>query len=224
MIIPNLIRIGGQESIDVGTVLSPFEMNMYQKISNEGRKREFLYGRYAIKKNLSDNFPSLDEAYNRITVEYGVLRFPIIKDHIIEVGLSHSKTYALSILYSKDNLVGIDMETMRPDIPIEDMLNESEKVLIGESSSKIEMAYMFFSCKEALGKALKMGLLADYTIYEIQTIQSEKYGEKEVYNFQFKRFPFLTGYCFMKEETEICSIVVPKKAEVKDIIEKLIAS
>lgn len=66
---------------------------------------------------------------NNISVEYGSLRFPLIHDNLFEVGLSHSKTYALSVLYSKDNVVGVDIETIRSDIPIAEMLSEAEKNL-----------------------------------------------------------------------------------------------
>ncbi|MBD3920880.1 4'-phosphopantetheinyl transferase superfamily protein [Paenibacillus sp. PR3] len=224
MISPNLIAIHEQPDLDVSATLSPYELDIYNNISNEGRRKEFLIGRYAIKKNLTDNLPVFEGAYNSITVEYGTLRFPIIKDNLIEVGLSHSKQYVFSIIYTKDNVVGVDIETIRSDIPIEEMLSDNERSMIASLPNRARFAYMFFSCKEALGKALRMGLLADYSIYEIRSVESETMHGHEVYRMQFKRFPFLIGYCFMKNEQEICSLVVPQKVDVKEALRLLIQS
>ncbi|MGN7415966.1 MULTISPECIES: 4'-phosphopantetheinyl transferase family protein [unclassified Paenibacillus] len=223
MITPNLIAISEQE-IEADDILSPYEHEIYDNITNEGRRKEFLVGRYAIKKNLKDQFPSYHGEMSNISVEYGSLRFPLIHDNLFEVGLSHSKTYALSVLYSKDNVVGVDIETIRSDIPIAEMLSEAEKKLIEHLYPALQFAYIFFSCKEALGKALKMGLLADYSIYEISEVVSELIHGQEVFRIQFKRFPFLTGYSFMKDDKEICSLVVPQKVDIREVLRLLIAS
>ncbi|WP_442603183.1 4'-phosphopantetheinyl transferase family protein [Paenibacillus sp. KN14-4R] len=224
MLSPNLIEINKQQKIDASLVLSPAEYEIYRNMTNESRRNEYLIGRYAIKKNMADNVPFFDLPFTSVTVEYGALRFPIIKDNLIEVGLSHSKQYVFSVIYSKDNIVGVDIETIRSDIPIEEMLSSDERNLVAGYDTRPEFAYIFFSCKEALGKALKMGLLADYSIYEINHMDSEMLHGTEVFRLQFKRFPFLTGYSFMKNEKEICSLVVPKKMDVKHIIGFLIAS
>ncbi|MNC34485.1 hypothetical protein D3C75_829200 [compost metagenome] len=118
--------------------------------------------------------------------------------------------------------MGIDMETIRLDVPIEEMLSGSEKELMSQYESPARFAYMFFSCKEALGKAFKMGLLADYAIYEISSIRPESMFGAEVFRIQFKHFPFLVGYSFMKSEQEICSLVVPQKIEVQEVLKVLI--
>lgn len=49
MITPNLIAISEQE-IEADDILSPYEHEIYDNITNEGRRKEFLVGRYAIKK------------------------------------------------------------------------------------------------------------------------------------------------------------------------------
>jgi len=224
MISPNLLEINEQESMDANLILSSFELDIYQNITNESRQKEFLVGRYAIKKNLADNGPSFMGEFQDISVEYGKLRFPIIRDSLIEVGLSHSKKYVFSIIYSKDQVVGVDIETIRSDIPIEDMLSTAEKNMIAGYCSPAQFAYIFFSCKEALGKALKMGLLADYSIYEIKSIESEQWFGKEVFQLEFKKFPFLTAYSFMKNDKEICSLVVPQKVNVEQVLQHLIVS
>ncbi|WP_054941892.1 4'-phosphopantetheinyl transferase family protein [Paenibacillus ihuae] len=222
MISPHLIDMREQHTFEVQKILSSTEYVMYCNICNESRRKEFLYGRYAIKKNLADQTASFKGELSGITVEYGSLRFPIIKDQPVEVGLSHSKRYVLSVVYSKDNIVGIDMETIRLDVPIEEMLSGSEKELMSGYESPARFAYMFFSCKEALGKAFKMGLLADYSIYEISSIRPESMFGTEVFRIQFKHFPFLVGYSFMKSEQEICSLVVPQKIEVQEVLKVLI--
>lgn len=222
MISPRLIEMKEQHTFEVQNILSSTEYLMYCNICNESRRKEFLYGRYAIKKNLADQSDSFKGELSGITVEYGSLRFPMIKDQPVEVGLSHSKRYVLSVIFSKDNIVGIDMETIRLDVPIEEMLTASEKQLMSGYESPARFAYMFFSCKEALGKAFKMGLLADYAIYEISAIRPESMFGVEVFRVQFKHFPFLVGYSFMKSEQEICSLVVPQKIEVHDVLKVLI--
>lgn len=222
MISPRLIEMKEQHTFEVQNILSSTEYLMYCNICNESRRKEFLYGRYAIKKNLADQSDSFKGELSGITVEYGSLRFPMIKDQPVEVGLSHSKRYVLSVIFSKDNIVGIDMETIRLDVPIEEMLTASEKQLMSGYESPARFAYMFFSCKEALGKAFKMGLLADYAIYEISAIRPENMFGVEVFRVQFKHFPFLVGYSFMKSEQEICSLVVPQKIEVHDVLKVLI--
>jgi phosphopantetheinyl transferase len=224
MISPNLIEMTEQHLLEASKVLSATEYVVYCNMGNESRRKEFLYGRYAIKKNIADHSPTFKGELSRITVDYGSLRFPIIKDHLVEVGLSHSKQYVLSVIYSKDNIVGIDMETIRLDVPIEEMLSSNEKSMMSNYEFPSRFAYMFFSCKEALGKALKMGLLADYSIYEIASICSERISGEEVYRIQFKKFPFLTGYSFMKNEKEICSLVVPQKVDIRHVLDYLITA
>ncbi|MNE44018.1 hypothetical protein D3C80_1382250 [compost metagenome] len=44
----------------------------------------------------------------------------------------------------------------------------------------------------------------------------------EVFKVCFKNFPFLAGYSFMKNDQEICSLVVPQKIEVGDVLKVLI--
>ncbi|MNI31594.1 hypothetical protein D3C73_854810 [compost metagenome] len=222
MISPSLIDMKEQHAFEVHKILSATEYVMYCNICNESRRKEFLYGRYAIKKNLAEKSDTFKGELSGITVDYGSLRFPIIKDQPVEVGLSHSKRYVLSVIYSKDNIVGIDMETIRLDVPIEEMLSTREKELTAAYGPSPRFAYMFFSCKEALGKAFKMGLLADYSIYEISSIRPELMFGTEVFRVRFKHFPFLTGYSFMKNEQEICSLVVPQKVEVQDVLKVLI--
>ncbi|MDF9843913.1 MULTISPECIES: 4'-phosphopantetheinyl transferase superfamily protein [unclassified Paenibacillus] len=222
MISPHLIDMKEQHAFEASEILSSTEYIMYCNICSESRRREFLYGRYAIKKNLASQSASFKGKLSGITVEYGSLRYPIIKDQPVEVGLSHSKRYVLSVVYSKDNIVGIDMETIRLEVPIEEMLSTGEKELIAGYDSSVRFAYMFFSCKEALGKAFKMGLLADYSIYEISAIRPEIMFGTEVFKVWFKNFPFLTGYSFMKNDQEICSLVVPQKIEVGDVLKVLI--
>lgn len=221
---PNLLEIEERVQLEADQILSPMELELYRNITNEVRRREFLMGRYAIKKNLLDNLPLGQEKFTNISVEYGSLRFPIIKDELVEVGLSHSKTYVFSMLYSKDNVVGVDMETIRADIPIMEILSASEKEVIAHADSPFTFAYIFFSCKEALGKALKIGLLADYSIYEIESMDTTQILNKDVHHIQFKKFPFLKAYSFMKRETEICSIVVPQKMNVEHVLEVLISA
>ncbi|MCR8644649.1 4'-phosphopantetheinyl transferase superfamily protein [Paenibacillus sp. N1-5-1-14] len=224
MLSSNLIEINKQLEIDADLVLSPAEYEIYRNITNESRKNEYLVGRYAIKRNIADNMPAYDLPFTSVTIDYGALRYPIIKDNLIEVGLSHSKQYVLSVIYSKDHIVGVDIETIRYEIPIEEMLSSDELQLVANYGNRPEFAYMFFSCKEALGKALKMGLLADYSIYEVSGMDCEMLHGTEVFRLHFRRFPFLIGYSFMKSEKEICSLVVPKKMDIEHIILELIAS
>ncbi|KAA8998809.1 4'-phosphopantetheinyl transferase superfamily protein [Paenibacillus spiritus] len=224
MIHPVLIEMDAMPAIEAEDTLSRTEMDIYRNMVNEGRRREFLYGRYAIKKSLLEHFIGEQKAFDQITVDYGVLRYPILRDHVVEVGLSHSKQYILAVLYTKDQLVGVDVETIRDGIPVDDMLSEAEQALIAQAGFREAFGYMFFSCKEALGKALRMGLLADYPVYEISGIARDGRFQRSVYRLKFAWFPFLTGYCFMKNEMEICSIVVPAKMDIEAALAALMAS
>ncbi|MFD0047793.1 4'-phosphopantetheinyl transferase family protein [Actinomycetes bacterium NPDC127524] len=224
MICSKLIELNIKEDMEADEVLSPLELELYGKMMNENRKREFLVGRYAIKKNLEENFPSLGLQFNQVTVEYGTFRYPIIKDKCIEVGLSHSKNYAFSIIYSKDEVVGVDIETIGTSKVIEKLLTVQERGLISENTSLSKFAYIFFSCKEALGKALKIGLLADYSIYEIKNVTLMASVSQELYQVHFKNFPFLKAFSFIKNEMEVCTIVVSQTADTEELLGNLLDS
>ncbi|EAD7632587.1 4'-phosphopantetheinyl transferase superfamily protein [Listeria monocytogenes] len=221
MITSNLLELA-EKSIDHLEILSSDELNRYENMSSEKRKQEFLAGRYALKTNLLKHRFSTEKTYNDISIDYGSLGYPMLREGDFEIGLSHSRNYVFSVIYSRENIVGVDIETIRSDIFLEKLLTDSEKELFIDSDVTSKMAYILFSCKEALGKALKIGLLADYSIYEVKKVENMTILNNQVFQLSFKRFPFLTAYSFEKEEGEICSFVVQRGIEAEKILQELL--
>lgn len=211
-----------EKTIDPLEIFSSGELRRYESMSNEKRKQEFLFGRYALKTSLQEHHILIREKYDEISIDYGSLGYPIIKDSSFEIGLSHSRNYVFLVIYSKENIVGVDIETIRKDILLEKLLTDSEREFFINSDVTSKMAYIFFSCKEALGKALKIGLLADYSIYEVKDIETLTILNSRVFRLRFKNFLFLIAYSFEKEEGEICSFVVQQGVDVERILKELI--
>lgn len=80
-------------------VLNPTELKAYEKISNEGRKKEWLSTRILLTELLQQ----------RVTIAYTPHRKPFIINHAANISISHSKNF-VAIIISAQYFPGIDVE------------------------------------------------------------------------------------------------------------------
>lgn len=79
--------------------LNTTEKAEYKKISNEGRRKEWLLVRILLTEMIQ----------KRVTIVYNINKKPLIKNSDINITISHSKNF-VTIITSKTEFAGIDVE------------------------------------------------------------------------------------------------------------------
>lgn len=81
--------------------LNPLEKSEYKKISNEGRKKEWMLVRILLTEMLQ----------KKTGISYNENKKPLIKNSSKNITISHSKNY-VTIITSEDDFCGIDVENI----------------------------------------------------------------------------------------------------------------
>jgi 4'-phosphopantetheinyl transferase EntD len=177
---------------------------------SENRKYSYLLGRYAAKKALAQHNISISPIDTLI--KSGTFRQPVTycpgKENI-QITSSHCGQRAVALTFPETHPMGLDLEITDPNYNsiIETYLTYSEKELLGtiKAFSHDRSCTIFWTVKEALSKALRIGFTSPLEIYEIDNIQIEK----NYWVSEFKYFPQYQGYSFSIGDL-ICSLVYPK--------------
>lgn len=169
------------------TILCLEEINEFNRMRYEKRKRDFLMGRYCAKFALKEIVH--DISIPDICIHNGFFKQPIIEYSIninCDVSISHCECYGISIAFPNELMVGIDVEMIRERSmnTIKSQLTQTEKKQI-DLFQNTQLYTVMWTIKEALSKALKIGFTVPLNIYEIDKIRYDGL----LYNCTFVNFP-----------------------------------
>lgn len=193
--------------------LHPQELNYYETLIFEKRKKSYLLGRYSAKQAICA-FVGEENPRNTL-IKHGFFNHPIVtntNNQNVQVSISHCDDIGAAVAFPEDFPMGIDVE--RIDLNkanvLESQMTEKEKELIKSFPySYSTMLIFLWTVKEALSKVLKTGMMTPFHIYEINSLTVEH--SCMVSNFknfaQYKGILFNLGYY-------VCSIVHPKSTKI----------
>lgn len=192
--------------------ISQSEYKIYKKLRGEKRKEQYLWGRYIAKCCIREFVGSENK---NISINRGIFGFPYIEKNIydLEVGISHRKNYISAVAFHKSIIVGIDIEDMEKIETLESALEYyttvSERKLCSAEISKEKVYKILWMCKEALSKALHVGIQDKIKDFELKNIEKKlKY-----YVVEFTKYTEFVGYCKEWENAMYC-IILPKNLEL----------
>lgn len=145
-------------------------------------------GRYVAKKAVAKYFhePNL----SKIEISSGIFQQPIVcyaSQENIHVSIAHSQQWGAALAFPEAHPMAIDLEAVDPhmDLSIWPQLTSQEQKLIKSLKSEESKSLMLiWTIKEALSKVLKTGLMTDFRVCEVSTIQADGDGLES----KFKHF------------------------------------
>lgn len=156
--------------------LSPAEAARYDGFPADRRRFSFLSGRIAAKTAIHRLHSS--GARSELEIAEGVFGQPLVRgvrEEGCQVTISHTDRMGGAIAFPEAHPMGLDIESIRPesDRTIESQMNSREIALLRGLPLASSTAYALgWSIKESLSKVLKCGLMAPFSIFEIQTIDA----------------------------------------------------
>lgn len=166
--------------------LSGLELEQYQRLRFPKRQRDWLSGRYVGKSLLkSVHFDDNSNSLNHLSIQNEPGGAPFIQYHqdrlVGSLTLSHRGSYAAAAWCDDEDVtIGIDLEVVENKTTgfIEDYFSyrEAEALFVLTEEKRDVVASLLWSGKEAILKALKIGLRIDTRklIFEIPEIQHEE--------------------------------------------------
>lgn len=155
------------------------ELEYYKQLLVNARKASFLAGRWCAKQALVAACDGRQQA-RAILVQSGVLQQPVVREgarRATQVSISHADDAAAAVAYDESHPMGIDIE--RPSDRVLNVLNgcltaHERKLLVGAKLTEDALGCTWlWTCKEALAKAMKVGLTIDLDLYESQSAHCE---------------------------------------------------
>ncbi|WP_025025491.1 4'-phosphopantetheinyl transferase family protein [Caldalkalibacillus mannanilyticus] len=194
--------------------LHPTELEYFQTLKHERRKKSYLLGRLAAKKAIGELAERKD--LSSIHIQSGIFTQPIITSPVlqnVQVSIAHSEDYGVAIAFPEEHPMGIDIEEVdeeKKDV-LAEQLTESEKQMIKVTDgTDIEKMTVLWTVKEAISKILKTGLMTPLAVYELSKIEKEgAHTYKSFYtNFgQYKAVSYvLHGFAY--------TLAYPKNTEI----------
>ena len=136
--------------------LTSFELKQYQQFTVEKRAKEWLAGRYAVKKLASDFFTFSMKSMQVRNARNGMPILQVEGGNHLTISISHSGDYAAAAIALADNLIGIDVEKVeeRPESWAKEFFTEKE-LIVNTPAFLTEL----WAKKEAILKLLQIGLV-----------------------------------------------------------------
>lgn len=192
-------------SFDQIDFLHPNEFERFHTYPDGARKRSFLAGRYAAKSALTLLTKDLD--WTSIDIAPGVFNQPVVHGAKHQVSIAHCGDWATAVAFPEEAPLGIDIEQVGMRIlQLKNLfLTPMEIRLIQQLELPQEQGItMFWALKEALSKALKIGLTVQFELVEVSSIQPTISGWEGI----FKHFPTFKGLCFEIPQGNIIGAMV----------------
>lgn len=200
---------------DLLTHFCPEEIEEYQELKHEKKKKEYLLGRYACK--LAAGFYLKEKKLQKIKVVQAVVKHPVIKHLSVdtpEITLSHCYPVVVALAHEAGHVVGIDIEQRKASKTraFERGMTQAEIKLCqkAEDISFDLMANVLWTVKEALSKVIKCGLTVPFKLLEVDKMIRKNENE---YCVTFKNFFHLHCYAYILEK-HILSIALPIKTKL----------
>jgi 4'-phosphopantetheinyl transferase len=180
------------------------------------KQESFLLGRLAAKRALGALLAEPD--LRQIEIRTGIYGQPIVEHPragSAEVSVSHSHGLAVALAFPAEYPMGIDLETVaaRSAGTILGEMQASPAELTWLVSSGVDEAtacFVLWTVREALGKALKIGINSPLGILALGSIQAA--GEKK-WGGRYLNFPQCR--CLSQAQGErVLSLALPKDAEL----------
>lgn len=170
--------------------LSEKEYSSFLNLHGNIKKKEFLIGRYSAKCAVSELAPDL--SMNDICVKSGIFGEPLIDTYNTQryfVSISHKGNVSVAIASNLTGSIGIDLEYDNKNRfeAIELVCSEKER----KKFSPDGLHMILWTAKEALSKLFKTGLMTNFQIFEIDSIQLKNGVWHGTYSY-FTQFEFQT--------------------------------
>lgn len=199
--------------LEVLQYLHSQELNYYETLTVEKRKKSYLLGRYSAKHAVSALVG--EENPQNILIKQGFFNHPIVintNNQNVQVSISHCDDIGAAVAFPEAIPMGIDIELLDPNKTnvLESQMTEKEKKLIKSFPySYSAMLILLWTAKEALSKVLKTGMMTPFQVYEINYLTVKHSCIVSSFkNFtQYKGISFNLG-CY------VCTIVHPKSTEI----------
>ncbi|MBE1556810.1 4'-phosphopantetheinyl transferase family protein [Sporosarcina limicola] len=164
----------------------------YGNLLSVGRKREYLFGRYAAKRSVLTHFNVGDiQDIRDIQTLSGIFNYPILSlpknTDNLSVSISHSTQMIIAITFSEKHPVSVDTEifSIENTNKINDIILQVEKDILSSLDITKEIGYtLLWTSKESLSKIIRTGLTLPLETMEINNI----YKEEGFYYCEFKLF------------------------------------
>lgn len=203
---------------DLGATAGDFlhhqEWHRWQSFSHRRRADDYLRGRHSAKQAVSVLYP--DQIANEVIVESGVFQQPLLvcpSDPMLRISLSHASSLTAAVAFPAAHPMAIDVETIDSShLPeLKSQLTSAEVKLLTKfgSFSELEAVTAMWTIKEALSKALRSGLTAPVSIYEVAAVTADS----GLLRAQFRHFIQYQALCF-RCGLAMCSLVLPGRSRL----------
>lgn len=189
------------------------ELQYFDLLAAEKRRYSYLHGRYVAKKAL-ETYSKVSEL-SEIEIGYGVFYQPVVYYEglaNVHISIAHSDNKAVAIAFPESCPLGIDIEKIdhsRNWNKLMPLTIQELKMASQLNLKDTQVFTLFWTIKEALSKALKLGFTVDMKLYEIASCKRlGDYVESTFICFkQHKAYSWYTDqYC--------CTVVLPGTAIV----------
>lgn len=135
--------------------LTSYEMKQYKQFTVEKRAKEWLAGRYAVKKLAGDFFTFPMTSMQVKNARNGAPILQVEGGTHLAISITHSGDYAAAAISLTDNLIGVDVEKVedRPESWAQEYFTENE-LIVNTPAFLTEL----WAKKEAILKLLQIGL------------------------------------------------------------------
>lgn len=188
-------------------ILHPKELMYFETLQYEKRQHSYLLGRFCAKQALMTHGVHTEPC--KVFFSLGVFQHPFIENSSTQINWSHANNCAVALAFPENCSLGIDIEEMRCDknLLIQSQLTVSEITLLNNIYKTEPFAQIiFWTLKEALSKALRIGFTSPLETFAICSIEKDEYG----WCSDYKLFPQYRGVSF-KFGKYCCSIAYPLK-------------
>ncbi|RDY31932.1 4'-phosphopantetheinyl transferase family protein [Lachnotalea glycerini] len=188
------------------------ELLYYKDIKNQKRKEEFFYGRYLAKLAILELTKADSHNLNEISIIKNIFGYPVIQQNFagLEVNISHKENFIAAIVYSNQIMMGIDIENLKEvRKSLQLVADEQEKLLLLPKMEEEFFYKLLWTCKEALGKCLKVGIGTGIQSYILKKLEEKENG----YWTEFLNFPQFKAFS-KKWNDSIYTVVFPKSLDI----------
>ncbi|MDA8337266.1 MAG: 4'-phosphopantetheinyl transferase superfamily protein [Peptococcaceae bacterium] len=196
------------------------ERQYFDTLGSQKRKKSYLMGRYSAKTatcRLTN-----ENNFQNISISQGIFGQPVIAclfNHNIQVSITHSNDIAAAIAFPEAVPMGIDVELPDPETTgvLESRTTDREKYLLRSIPlAYLDMLTLLWTVKESLSKALRVGLMASYSIFEVGQIEEQPNGVL----CRFKNLPQFKTITF-KLGAYLCTVAYPEQTDLRFDVEAL---
>ena len=199
-----------QELFAEAEIFTGKEKEYFVSLTGEHRKISYLLGRISVYEALKKID---DKKYKDFQITNGIFGQPILHSEEFEVSITHTRNIGGCVRYSSEMLLGIDIEEINENhcLAMSSIITDSEYCEIKKIIPSETIALTtIWTLKEALGKAIKVGLTLPT---DFMAIRPEKYNwQKRCLVSTFESFPQYKAKSFLSEKN-VMSIVYPRNTE-----------